>query len=91
MLRHCKKLKRPKIEPMIRPPTGPSAIAAIAIGMILSVIESGPIGMVPRGVNENTISIAVKSARIVKARMFILFAFFIFSSYCRSNSMRRIN
>ena len=39
----CKKLVMPKTPPTIVPPKGPSAMPAIATGIILSVIASGPI------------------------------------------------
>ena len=47
---HCKKLVMPKTAPIAAPPAGPSVIAAIATGITLNVIASGPIFRYPRGV-----------------------------------------
>ena len=47
---HCKKLVMPKTAPIAAPPAGPSVIAAIATGITLNVIASGPIFSYPRGV-----------------------------------------
>ena len=58
---------------MARPPFGPSAIAAMAMGMMLSVIESGPMGMVPMGVKEKRISNAVIRPRIARERTSVCF------------------
>ena len=59
MPKHCMKLNNPKTVPMMSPPMGPRATAAMAIGMMFSVMTSGPIGIDPMGVSENTTTIAV--------------------------------
>ncbi len=59
---------------MAAPPAGPMATAAIATGMMFSVMERGPMGIVPIGVNENTMRMAVR--RPIRTSVF---AFFIFS------------
>ena len=76
---HWRKLIRPNTQPMARPPFGPSAIAAMATGMVLSVMTSGPTGMLPIGVNENTITRAVIRPRIARARTSIFLVAVIFS------------
>ena len=44
MPKHCKKLIRPNAPPMIAPPFGPTAMAAMATGIMLKVMER-PAGM----------------------------------------------
>ena len=61
---HCKKLNRPNTPPIIAPPTGPQLAAAIATGITLSVMTSGPTGIEPIGVNENIMTRAVISPSI---------------------------
>ena len=84
MPRHCRKLSRPKTAPMAAPPAGPRAAAAMAMGMMLSVMDSGPIGIVPIGVNENTIRMAVIRPRMTRDLVLVLRFIFDFPPCYRS-------
>ena len=73
----CKKLNIPKTAPMMHPPTGPTATAAIAIGTILSVMDNGPMGKVPNGVVDMINTIDANNPKVTSCFVdnFFIFTF----------------
>ena len=61
---------------MMRPPIGPTAIAAMAMGIMLRVIDKGPIGKVPNGVVDIISTIAANNPKITSC---FVDSFFIFN------------
>ena len=86
---HCPKLVSPNTAPSTAPPNGPQEMAAIATGIILNVIASGPILRYPSGVYDISTKTAIMSPNTVNCFVDNFFVFIFLSLMLNVNIYHR--